>query len=265
MQASTRTRIHPSGFTLIELLVVVAIIAVLIAILLPSLGNARRVASRTKCLANLRGIGSATRVYAGEYADLIPDMAASASGYAYSNLSWNIVGSAGANPKFYGLGKLVALGQLSDMRILLCPTQVNPSFNGAGWNPPTPLGSISGFTYRPSYNFQPNHTDPTAATVKVAFPKISQYPISSLLAFDLIQNDQELAHVDRANTPIWNTLHSDGHAVSVKTAATYGKLQSYPNKGVGGSPQPVGTSGWTRFDEVKALIEADSNGSGALQ
>jgi prepilin-type N-terminal cleavage/methylation domain-containing protein len=42
------------GFTLIELLVVVAIISVLIAILLPSLGRVKETARRTVCASNLR-------------------------------------------------------------------------------------------------------------------------------------------------------------------------------------------------------------------
>ncbi len=52
------------GFTLIELLVVVAIIALLISILLPSLSRARELSKRLVCGANLSGIGKACKIYA---------------------------------------------------------------------------------------------------------------------------------------------------------------------------------------------------------
>jgi prepilin-type processing-associated H-X9-DG protein/prepilin-type N-terminal cleavage/methylation domain-containing protein len=51
------------AFTLVELLVVVSIIALLIAILIPSLRKARELAKSTACLANERQIGVSARMY----------------------------------------------------------------------------------------------------------------------------------------------------------------------------------------------------------
>ena len=54
------------AFTLIELLVVVAIIALLISILLPSLSQAREQGKRAVCLSHLKSIGQASHSYAAE-------------------------------------------------------------------------------------------------------------------------------------------------------------------------------------------------------
>ena len=56
-----------SGFTLIELLVVLAIIALLIGILLPSLGKARESARRTICLSNQRMIVLSATLYSQQH------------------------------------------------------------------------------------------------------------------------------------------------------------------------------------------------------
>ena len=56
-------------FTLVELLVVIAIIAILSALLLPSLGKARDTAKSMKCMSNLKQFGAAGLMYASDYND----------------------------------------------------------------------------------------------------------------------------------------------------------------------------------------------------
>lgn len=64
---------NPRGFTLIELLIVVAIIALLMSILLPSLRQAREQAKQTVCLANQKTLALSFVQYANENNDAIPD------------------------------------------------------------------------------------------------------------------------------------------------------------------------------------------------
>lgn len=61
-----------SGFTLIELLVVIAIIAILAAMLLPALSNAKQSGYRAVDLNNLKQFGAAVNIVAGDNEDRMP-------------------------------------------------------------------------------------------------------------------------------------------------------------------------------------------------
>lgn len=61
-----------TGFTLVELLVVIAVIAMLTALLLPVLAQAREGVRRTACLSNLRQLANAHHLYVQDWDERLP-------------------------------------------------------------------------------------------------------------------------------------------------------------------------------------------------
>ena len=72
--ASARSELSEAtrGFTLIDTLVTLAIVAILISILLPSLSGVREAARRVACASNVRQIGLGITMYADDYRDRLP-------------------------------------------------------------------------------------------------------------------------------------------------------------------------------------------------
>ena len=68
----SKNKSYKSGFTLIELLVVISIIALLMAVLMPALGRARKMAKATVCQSNSRQISLAVALYASDNKDRVP-------------------------------------------------------------------------------------------------------------------------------------------------------------------------------------------------
>lgn len=98
------------GFTLIELLIVIGIIALLAAILLPSLGKATEKAKQVQCKANLDQIGKSMFMYKSDF------------------------GKDRAYPDTNGAGFLVRLYQtniLSEYQVYICPSTADTNNVGA--------------------------------------------------------------------------------------------------------------------------------------
>ncbi|MBI1374319.1 MAG: prepilin-type N-terminal cleavage/methylation domain-containing protein [Phycisphaera sp.] len=177
-------RTHRRGFTLIELLVVVAIIALLIAILLPSLTKAKESARRAVCGANQHQIGIALTMYVNDEGGKYPP------GNATITPGWGIDSTYGVpQKKPMGLGHLVPK-YMPTAEALYCPSWKHPwnqydevDTEGAdpwfgpsamgGWPAPGHAGPKShrgiAFHYRSSFgnafNQPPNHNMPVSRVI----------------------------------------------------------------------------------------------------
>ena len=139
-----------SGFTLIELLVVVAIIALLIAILLPSLGRARELSNRSYCAANLRGILQSMNVYAADQLDTYPCVTPTDDSGAYTFASAGNSSNTNADAalnQYYSAGT-GASSVTACWWILVLKNQVSPKqfickSDPAGATSPAPISNSS--------------------------------------------------------------------------------------------------------------------------
>ena len=109
-----------SGFTLIELLVVVSIVALLLAIMLPSIGRVREDARRTVCVANMKNLGVAMFAYSADHQDRGPQIMPR-------------MGRTAPRTLLARSGQLVNMGTLwptamSDAKAFLCPSQKKFNF-----------------------------------------------------------------------------------------------------------------------------------------
>ncbi|GMV97297.1 MAG: type II secretion system protein [Phycisphaerae bacterium] len=118
------------AFSLVELLVAVGIVALLIAILMPSLTVARASASRSACLSNLRQVGVAIHCYAHDnrgripFGPKAPPMLTATNFYPATGTPTSLISLSNGSP--VGAGLLLRKHLARQPRVLFCPGADQP-------------------------------------------------------------------------------------------------------------------------------------------
>jgi prepilin-type N-terminal cleavage/methylation domain-containing protein/prepilin-type processing-associated H-X9-DG protein len=180
----TSKRSTARGFTLVELLVVIGIIALLVAIIMPSLGRAREAARRTACLSNLHHLHNSVVLYATQNDGFAP------IGNRTKSKQFNsMVYSTTAGGKWVLFGLLWKSGDIADPRALFCPSEENTKFdyNTADnlWptRGTTPTTNVqAGYAFRPDQEIPDDLANPAAYLLPFNMPKFTSFDRHAVLA-----------------------------------------------------------------------------------
>jgi len=119
------------AFTLIDVLVSIAVIAILISLLLPSLAKVNETARRVVCQSNIRQVGLGVVMYADDWNGFLPpsvfmDVAGSQPGPRQAPAPQNMVAvRVTENPNLWdGLGVLFQHGYVSAPKVFYCPSHI---------------------------------------------------------------------------------------------------------------------------------------------
>lgn len=204
------------GFTLIELLVVISIISLLIALLLPALGSARRSAQNIQGLANQQQQGRAHHVYAVDNDGQL--LIGSNLGRHQSN--YNLASE--TNNKLTANGLMIDELGIVDPQAYYCPRQTDPRFTyDSAENPWRQAGTRT----RSSFGIRPfNHKyetiswrdDPGGRTYKPVdsngdriklLPAVDDYQSDDGLLADVFSNK---GWIERHHETGFNAIRVDG-------------------------------------------------------
>jgi prepilin-type N-terminal cleavage/methylation domain-containing protein len=149
-----RSRRSQHAFTLVELLVVVGIIALLIAMLLPALSQAREASNRVKCADNLRQLGLGCTQFAADYKGRLPEA---------QNTQFSSAGAWDAR-WMYTKDYFVLLDRYHlDQRIFICPSSPLADIGPPGIIYGGDTGNVSEVTARVESDDLPDNPRTVAA------------------------------------------------------------------------------------------------------
>jgi prepilin-type N-terminal cleavage/methylation domain-containing protein len=132
------------AFTLVEMLVVIAIIALLLAIMLPCIRSTTLIDARLQCASRARNVAYAVALYAPGYDEKMPLPNGGTGAYAntFVKTSWQLsTMTAAGSQTWYGMGCLFKAGTIGDGRLFYCPSTAGWQDEYKSYSNPGPWGT----------------------------------------------------------------------------------------------------------------------------